>query len=82
MIDEKINNDVNQFKVAIESSTSNILEVRSSYCSLLVIFDKEINAPSIRDWKNLKKTLKLFSKCEYNNSTVKILINIIKIPFF
>ena len=42
MIDEKINNDVNQFKVAIESSTSNILEVRSSYCSLLVIFAKEI----------------------------------------
>ena len=46
---------------------------------LAVIFDKEINTPSIKDWKNLKKTLKLFSKCEYNNSTVKILINIIKI---
>ncbi len=41
-IDQDINNDVNQFKIAIESSTSNILELRSSYCSLLVIFDKEI----------------------------------------
>jgi len=42
MIDEKINLDVNQFKVVIESCANNILEVRSSYCSLLVIFDKEI----------------------------------------
>ena len=48
-IDQDINNDVNQFKIAIESSTSNILELRSSYCSLLVIFDKEISTPSVRD---------------------------------
>ena len=44
-----------------------------------VIFENEINVPSTRDWKNLKKILKLFSRCEYNNITNKILVNIIKI---
>ena len=44
-----------------------------------VIFENEINVPSTRDWKNLKKILKLFSRCKYNNITNKILVNIIKI---
>ena len=43
-----------------------------------VIFESEINVPSTKDWKNLKKILKLFSRCEYNNITNKILVNIIK----
>ena len=41
-IDEKINNDVNDFKNVIESNFNNISEVRSSYCSLLLIFEKKI----------------------------------------
>ena len=41
-IDEKINNDVNDFKNVIESNFNNISEVRSSYCSVLLIFEKKI----------------------------------------
>ena len=41
-IDEKINNDVNDFKNVIESNFNNISEVRSSYSSLLLIFEKKI----------------------------------------
>ena len=46
---------------------------------LAVIFDKEIEIPRIKDKASLKKTVKLFATCAYNNSTDKILINIIKI---
>ena len=42
-IDEEINNDVNDFKNVIESNFNNISEVISSYCSLLLIFEKKIN---------------------------------------
>ena len=40
---------------------------------------KEIKVPRIKDKANLKKTVKLFATCAYNNNTDKILINIIKI---
>ena len=71
-IDEKIFNDVNQFKVVIESSAGNILEVRSSYCSLLVIFDKEI-----QDIDKIESNLNnLYLSREYLSKTDRFLWSI------
>ena len=43
-INENISNDVNNFKRTIESNFNNIVDVRSSYCSLFLIFENKIKS--------------------------------------
>lgn len=63
-IDENINNDVNEFKKTLETGFKYILEIRSSYCSLLLIFNKKINNINklIEKLKNLYLSRKSLSK--------------------
>jgi len=63
-IDENINNDVNEFKKRLETGFKYILEIRSSYCSLLLIFNKKINNINklIEKLKNLYLSRKSLSK--------------------
>ena len=63
-IDENINNDVNEFKKRLETGFKQILEIRSSYCSLLLIFNKKIENLNIliEKLKNLYLSRKPLSK--------------------
>lgn len=63
-IDENINNDVNEFKKRLETDFKHILEIRSSYCSLLLIFNKKIENLNIliEKLKNLYLSRKPLSK--------------------
>ena len=63
-IDENINNDVNEFKIRLETGFKYILEIRSSYCSLLLIFNKKIENLNIliEKLKNLYLSRKPLSK--------------------
>ena len=63
-IDENINNDVNEFKIRLETGFKQILEIRSSYCSLLLIFDNKIENLNIliEKLKNLYLSRKPLSK--------------------
>ena len=63
-IDQDINNDVNEFKIRLETGFKYLLEVRSSYCSLLLIFNKRIDNINrlIEKLKNLYLSRKSHSK--------------------
>ncbi len=70
-IDENINNDVNEFKKRLETGFKHILEIRSSYCSLLLIFNKKIDNINrlIEKLKNLylsRKSLNKYDRILWN----------------
>ena len=71
-IDQDINNDVNEFKIRLETGFNYLLEVRSSYCSLLLIFNKKIENLN----RLIEKLKNLYLSRKSSNKYDRILWNI------